>query len=145
MAGMHIQHQTQELTALREWAGAIIPKTMNCAWSHAIILSLSRVLPIRMLSRGSFGYSFINSINGYITKTKISKIKYCINDIYVEIEDHRNILNQNPVVNIARIFNNFPVPIKMIEDGNEFICKVKEIVWKYQYYDMKEFYSCKFD
>jgi hypothetical protein len=83
--------------------------------------------------------------NSKSPKTKIGKIKYFINDIYVEIEDHRNILNQNPVVNIARIFNNFPVPIKMIEDGNEFICKVKEIVWKFQFYDMKEFFSCKFE
>ena len=83
--------------------------------------------------------------NSKSPKTKIGKIKYCINDIYDEIEDHRNILNQNPVVNIARIFNNFPVQIKMIEDGNEFICKVKEIVWKFQFYDMKEFLSCKFE
>jgi len=48
-------------------------------------------------------------------------------------------------VMIARIFNTLPVPIKMLEDKKEFICKVKEIVYKYQFYDMDEFYICKFD
>jgi Reverse transcriptase (RNA-dependent DNA polymerase)/Endonuclease-reverse transcriptase len=78
-------------------------------------------------------------------KTKNEKIKHCINDLYVEIEEHRNILTQNPVVNIARIFNNLPVHTKLIDDRNEFICKVKEIVWKYQFYDMKEFFNCKYE
>jgi hypothetical protein len=54
-------------------------------------------------------------------KTKNEKIKHCINDLYVEIEEHRNILTLGPVVNIARLFNNLPVPTKMIEDTNEFI------------------------
>jgi hypothetical protein len=43
------------------------PKNTNCAWSHTIMFSLSRVLPIRMLSRVSFGYCYIKSINGCIT------------------------------------------------------------------------------
>jgi hypothetical protein len=65
-------------------------------------------------------------------KTKSAKINSC------EIEDHK----ENPIVMIARIFNMFPVP--MIEDKRKFICKVREIVFKYQYYDMNEFFSCKF-
>jgi Reverse transcriptase (RNA-dependent DNA polymerase)/Endonuclease-reverse transcriptase len=78
-------------------------------------------------------------------KTKSAKINSCENDLYVEIEDHKDFFNQNPIVMIARIFNMFPVPVKMIEDKRKFICKVREIVFKYQYYDMNEFFSCKFE
>lgn len=35
---------------------------------------------------------------------------------------------------MARIFKKFPVNIKIIEDKNKFICNVREIVYKYQYY-----------
>jgi hypothetical protein len=59
--------------------------------------------------------------------------------------DHLDILNQNPVVMIARIFNMLPVSVKMLEDGRKLICKVREIVYKYQFYDMNEFFTCKFD
>jgi hypothetical protein len=58
---------------------------------------------------------------------------------------HLDILNQNPVVMIARMFNMLPVPVKMLEDKKEFICKIKEIVYNYQHYDMCEFFNCKFD
>jgi hypothetical protein len=78
-------------------------------------------------------------------KTKSAIIKSCENDLYVEIEEHKDFFNQNPVVMIARIFNMFPVPVKMIEDKKKFICKVKEIVYKHQYYDMHEFFTCKFE
>jgi hypothetical protein len=40
---------------------------------------------------------------------------------------------------IARIFNMLPVPVKMLGDGKQFICKVREIVYKNQFYDMNEF------
>ena len=78
-------------------------------------------------------------------KTKLAKNKWCENDLYVEIEEHRDFLNQNPVVMIARIFNMLPVNVKMLEDKNEFICKVKEIVKRYQFYDMNELFICDFD
>jgi hypothetical protein len=78
-------------------------------------------------------------------KTKSAKLNSCENDLYVEIEEHKDFFNQNPVVMIARIFNMFPVPVKMIEDKKKFICKVKEIVYKHQYYDMNEFFNCKFE
>jgi hypothetical protein len=46
---------------------------------------------------------------------------------------------------IARIFNMLPVSVKMLEDGRKLICKVREIVYKYQFYDMNEFFTCEFD
>jgi hypothetical protein len=48
---------------------------------------------------------------------------------------------------IARIFNicSLLVCVKMIENKNEFICKVREIVKRYQYYDMDEFFICNFE
>jgi hypothetical protein len=70
--------------------------------------------------------------NCYSPTTRIAKSKCCENDLYVEIGGHLHILNQNPVVMIARIFNMLPVPVKMLED-------------KKQYYDMNEFFNCKFD
>jgi hypothetical protein len=33
----------------------------------------------------------------------------------------------------------------MLEDKKEFICKIKQIVYKNQYYDMCEYFTCKFD
>jgi hypothetical protein len=38
-----------------------------------------------------------------------------------------------------------PVPVKMLDDKKEFICKIKEIVKKYQFYDMNEFFNCILD
>jgi hypothetical protein len=81
----------------------------------------------------------------YSPKTRIDKGKCFENDLYVEIGYHLDILNQNPVVMIARIFNMLPVPVKMLDDGKKFICKVREIVYKYQFYDTNEFFICKFD
>jgi len=78
-------------------------------------------------------------------KTRDAKKRYCINDLYVEIDDHRDILNQNPVVMIARIFNNLPFHVKMLEDKKDFIRNIKEIVSAHQFYDMNEFFKCKFD
>jgi hypothetical protein len=64
--------------------------------------------------------------NCYSPKTRIAKGKSCENDLYVEIGDHLDILNQNPVVMIARIFNMLPVSVKMLEDGRKLICKKSE-------------------
>jgi hypothetical protein len=75
--------------------------------------------------------------NCYSPKTRIAK-NSCENDLYVEISGHLDNLNQNPVVMIARIFNMLPVPVKMLEDNKQFICKIREIVNKNQFYDMNE-------
>ena len=77
--------------------------------------------------------------NCWSPKTKIAKSKRCENDLYVENENHLAILNQNPVVIIARIFNMLPVPVKMMDDKKKFICKIREIVYENQFYDMNEF------
>lgn len=42
---------------------------------------------------------------------------------------------------MARIFNELPVNVKMMSDTKKFICKNTEIVSKYQFYDMNEFYQ----
>jgi hypothetical protein len=67
-------------------------------------------------------------------KTKSARNKCCENDLYVEIEEHRDFLNQSPVVMIARIFNMLPVNVKMMENKNEFICKIRDIVQSRQFY-----------
>jgi 2-oxoglutarate dehydrogenase complex dehydrogenase (E1) component-like enzyme len=82
--------------------------------------------------------------NSKSPQTRNAKANHCINDLYVEIDDHLEILNQNPIVMIARIFNNLPVPVKMMDDKKSFVNKIKEIVWHYQFYDMDEFFVCKF-
>jgi hypothetical protein len=70
-------------------------------------------------------------------KAKSAKLNSCENDLYVEIEDHKDFFNQNPIVMIARIVNMFPVPVKMIEYKRKFICKVREIVFKNRGYSKK--------
>jgi hypothetical protein len=78
--------------------------------------------------------------NSKSPKTRNAKAEYCINDLYIEIEDHRDISNQNPTVMIARIFNSLPVPIKMMEDKKAFMREIKKIVWLNQFYDMNEYF-----
>jgi hypothetical protein len=48
----------------------------------------------------------------YSPKTRIAQSKCCENDLYImlKLEANLDILNQNPVVMIARIFNMLPVP-----------------------------------
>jgi hypothetical protein len=46
---------------------------------------------------------------------------------------------------IARIFNMLPVPVKMLDDKKQIICKIREIVYKNQFYDTNEFFTCKLD
>jgi len=77
-----------------------------------------------------------------IHETRSHKFKSCENDFApcsLELSE------QNPNVMIARIFNTFPVHMKLIEDPKEFITKVHKIVLRYQFYDMNEFFSCVFD
>lgn len=51
--------------------------------------------------------------NANSPKARKEKANCCVNDLYVEIEDHRNILNQSPVAIVAKIFDKLPVNIKM--------------------------------
>jgi hypothetical protein len=83
--------------------------------------------------------------NCYSPKTRIAKSKCCENDLYVDMSGQLGMLNQNPVVMISRIFNMLPVTVKMLTDKNVFICTIKEIAYKYQYYDMNEYFNCKFE
>jgi phenolic acid decarboxylase len=67
-----------------------------------------------------------------------------VNNDFVDLtKEHLDILNQYPVVMIARIFNMLPVLVKMLNDGKQ--CKVREIVYKNQFYDTNKFFMCKFD
>jgi hypothetical protein len=61
-----------------------------------------------------------------------AKSKACENDLYVNNEEHKDFINPNPEVVIAGIFNTLPVALKMLDDKKAFLCKVKEIVYKYQ-------------
>jgi hypothetical protein len=61
-------------------------------------------------------------------KTRSAKSKACENDLYVNNEEHKDFMNQNPEVIIAGIFNTLPVALKMLDDKKAFLCKVKEIV-----------------
>jgi hypothetical protein len=76
--------------------------------------------------------------------TRNAHINCCENDLYVEIENHLNILNQKPVVMIARIFNNLPKEMKMLDDDKLFLTSVKALVLQHQFYSMNEFFVCKF-
>ena len=53
-------------------------------------------------------------------------------------------MQKEAMIMISRIFNMLPVTVKMLPDKKEFICKIKEIVYKYQYYDMHEYFTCDF-
>jgi len=88
-------------------------------------------------------------VNKYVTlRNLLATFLHCGNQFIVsliitcvEIDDHRDILNQNPVVMIARIFNNLSFNVKMLEDKNDFIRNIKEIVNAHQFYDMNEFFN----
>jgi hypothetical protein len=61
------------------------------------------------------------------------------------IAAHRD-FESSPVVMIARnIHNMLPVNVKMMEKKIEFICKIREIVQRYQFYDMNEYFVCDFE
>jgi hypothetical protein len=53
--------------------------------------------------------------------------------------------NSKSCVDDCKNFNMLPVTVKMLEDRNQFVCKIKKILNKDQYYDMNEFFNCKFD
>lgn len=64
--------------------------------------------------------------------------------ICVKIEGHIGIFRiktQLCFVMIAKIFNLFPVNIKMIADKKDFLCQVRQIVlYIYQFHEMKVLY-----
>jgi hypothetical protein len=76
--------------------------------------------------------------------TRNAQNNYCINDLYVEIKNHLNVSNQNPVVIIARIFNHFPKEVKLLDYDKLFLTSVKALVYRHQFYSMSEFFACKF-
>lgn len=52
---------------------------------------------------------------------------------------------QNPSIMLARIWNHLPENLKAIESEKLFVKKLKIVLLKYMFYDMHEFFSCKFD
>jgi hypothetical protein len=76
-------------------------------------------------------------------KTRKIVANQCPNDLFVS-HCRLDISAQNPVSMIPRLFNALPVDIKMIEDDKEFICKIRELVLRYQFYDLDEFFVCDF-
>lgn len=54
--------------------------------------------------------------------------------VYIEIEHHVDVLNQNPIVMIARILYTLPVHVKMMEYKKELIGVIKDIVFKHNFY-----------
>lgn len=77
-------------------------------------------------------------------KTRNAKTKYCVNYVYVEIEDRTDISHQIQILEmITRIFSMLPAPAK--EDKTALLNKIKQIVWKNQFYDMNEYFICKFE
>jgi hypothetical protein len=71
------------------------------------------------------------------------KIQFCLNIVIEKSVQRSNFAKMNKQEYL--ICNMFPIPVKMIEDKKKFICKVKKIVYKHQYYDMNEFFTCKIE
>jgi hypothetical protein len=76
--------------------------------------------------------------------TRASNVNKSVEDLYVN-PVRLHIANDNPEIMIPRIFNTLPRQIKETEDDRMFIQAVKELLLKYQYYNMHEFFCCKFD
>lgn len=77
-------------------------------------------------------------------KTRRAAANACPNDLFVSYCSLQ-ISSQNPATIIPRIFNALPVNIRMIEDDKEFVCKIRELVLRHQFYDLDEFFVCNFD
>jgi Reverse transcriptase (RNA-dependent DNA polymerase) len=71
-------------------------------------------------------------------------LTYNENDLYVKPCRNLNFV-QNPLIMLARIWNHLPETIKSVEDMKMFVKKVKILLFKHMFYDMHEFFSCKFD
>ena len=66
------------------------------------------------------------------------------NDLFVKPCRNLNFV-QNPLIMLARIWNHLTETIKSIEDTKLFVKKLKVILFNYMFYDMHEFFSCKFN
>ena len=66
------------------------------------------------------------------------------NDLFVQTCRNTSFV-QNPLVMMARIWNHLPDSIKTIENDKLLSKKLKILLLKYAFYDMHEFFSCKFD
>jgi hypothetical protein len=66
------------------------------------------------------------------------------NDLFVKTCRNTSFV-QNPLVMLARIWNHLPDSIKTIESDKLLSKKLKLLLLKYAFYDMHEFFSCKFD
>jgi hypothetical protein len=69
---------------------------------------------------------------------------YKENDLFVKSCRNSDFV-QNPLIMLARIWNHLPDNIKAIEDVKLFTKKLKLLLLHYMFYDMHEFFSCKFD
>jgi exonuclease III len=77
-------------------------------------------------------------------RTRAQVLNSCPDDLYVNTCS-LNITSQNPACMIPRIFNALPIGIKCMQRDNEFICKIRELTLKHQFYDLNEFFVCEFD
>lgn len=111
--------------------------TSACAHSHNRVI---KAFPLYFASKGFQPRG--NDLNLPVTLTvKMILILY----VKMENHNHKDILNQNLVTMIARIFNMFPVTVKIMEDKSKVICIIKEIVYKHHFYDMNEYFICNFE
>ena len=65
-------------------------------------------------------------------------------DLFVKTCSNAN-FGHNPLIMLARIWNHLPENIKSIENVKPFTNKLKKLLLQYMFYDMHEFFSCKFD
>jgi hypothetical protein len=70
--------------------------------------------------------------------------KYNENDLFVLPCRNTNSV-QNPLNMLARIWNQLPENLKAIENVKLFTKKLKLLLLDKMFYDMHEFFSCKFD
>ena len=83
-------------------------------------------------------------IRKQFVQTRSQKANNCENDLYYN-NCRLNLSIQNPDIMIPRIFNALPVYVKMISDDKNFLCKIREITLKRQFYDMDEYFVCNFE
>jgi hypothetical protein len=69
---------------------------------------------------------------------------YNENDLFVKPCRNEN-FSQNPLIMLARIWNHLPVYVKEIENFEKFSKELKLLLLKYVFYDLHEYFSCKFD
>jgi hypothetical protein len=55
-----------------------------------------------------------------------------------------NLSSQNPLIMAARIYNKLPDVIKVIENDQMFVRKLKEVLHQKMFYDIHEYLQCEF-